>query len=128
MDAHGGWIASVLDLAKFAACFDDPANCPLLTAESIAIMHGRPDGLAGYEASGEPKDVYYSLGWQNRVLDKSSSWVNHWHTGSLPGTATILVRRHDGYNVVAFLNSRTSPKTKQLGNALDKLIGKSINP
>ena len=27
MDSHGGWIASAIDLAKFAAAFDDPDNC-----------------------------------------------------------------------------------------------------
>jgi N-acyl-D-amino-acid deacylase len=120
MDAHGGWLASAEDMARFAAAFDDPENCPLLSAEAIARMHQRPDGLAGYEADGKPKDVYYSLGWLNRAL--ANGHVNHWHTGSLDGTATILIRRQDGWNMIALLNTRTSPKTKQLGLAIDQLM------
>ncbi len=34
MDSHGAWIASAGDLAKFAAAFDDPNNCPILSYES----------------------------------------------------------------------------------------------
>ena len=32
--------------------------------ESIEKMHGRPEGSAGYEEDGRPKNVYYSLGWE----------------------------------------------------------------
>ena len=66
--AAGGVIASALDLARFACAFDDPQHCPILSPESIQQMHGRPPGLAGHEPDGTEKDVYYSLGWQNRVL------------------------------------------------------------
>jgi N-acyl-D-amino-acid deacylase len=44
MDAHGGWIASAVDLVRFAAAFDDPARCPLLKAGTIAEMFARPEG------------------------------------------------------------------------------------
>jgi len=123
MDAHGGWIASAVDLARFAAAFDDPDHCPILTRASIDLMYGRPPGLAGHTESGEPKDVYYSLGWQNRVLDGGG--VNHWHTGSLPGTATILIRRHDGRNFVALMNTRVSPKSLHLGRDVDATLGQA---
>ena len=42
MDSHGGWIASATDLVKFAAAFDDPDNCLLLTRASIAGMYQWP--------------------------------------------------------------------------------------
>lgn len=125
MDAHGGWLGSVEDLARFATAFDDPENCPILSARSIALMHERPDGLAGYEPSGKEKDRYYSLGWLNRVL--ADGRVNHWHTGSLDGTETILIRRSDGWDMVGLLNTRTSPKTKQLSLALDELMHRAAN-
>jgi N-acyl-D-amino-acid deacylase len=99
MDSHGAWIGSAVDLARFAVAFDDPSKCKLLKPESLQEMHARPPGLAGFDKEGKPKDVFYSLGWSNRVIgdDKTS----HWHTGSLPGTAAILIRRHDGRNFIA---------------------------
>jgi N-acyl-D-amino-acid deacylase len=125
MDSHGAWIASTTDLAKFAAAFDDPDNCPILTRKSIELMYRRPPGLAGHEKDGTKKDVYYSLGWSNRVL--SGGRINHWHTGSLPGTAAILIRRHDGRNFVALLNCRVSPSANHLGRAIDGLLHKAAN-
>lgn len=125
MDSHGAWIASAVDLAKFAAAFDDPDNCPILSRESIELMYRRPPGLAGHEKDGSTKDVFYSLGWSNRVL--SGGRINHWHTGSLPGTAAILIRRHDGRNFVALLNSRVSPSANHLGRAIDSLLHQAAN-
>ena len=120
MDSHGAWIASAVDLAKFAATFDDPDKCPILKSSSIDLMYRRPPGLAGHEKDGAEKDVYYSLGWSNRVM--GGDRLNHWHTGSLPGTATIMIRRHDGLNFVALLNTRISPSASHLGRAIDSLL------
>lgn len=125
MDSHGGWIASATDLAKFAAAFDDLEHSPLLSAGSIQQMHARPDGLAGHTKEGTEKAVYYSLGWQNRVVTEDK--INHWHTGSLPGTSTILIRRHDGKNMVALMNCRTSPSPDRLGRAIDQLLHRATN-
>lgn len=116
MDAHGGWIASAVDLARFAAAFDQPEQCPILSAESIVRMYARPQAAAEDESA----DVYYSLGWQNREL--AGGRFNRWHTGSLPGTATILVRRHDGRNFVALLNARVSPTANHLGRQIDRRL------
>ena len=125
MDSHGGWIASATDLAKFAAAFDDPEHCPILSAESIELMHERPPGLAGHKEDGKPEDKFYSLGWSNRVVGVAK--INHWHTGSLNGTATILIRRHDGKNFVALLNTRVSPSSSHLGRDIDSLLHKAAN-
>ena len=125
MDSHGGWIASATDLAKFAAALDDPTSCPILNAQSIQRMYRRPSGLAGHDADGNKKDVFYSLGWFNRVVGGGK--LNHWHTGSLDGTATILIRRHDGTNLVALLNSRVAPSASHLGRAIDQLLHKAAN-
>lgn len=125
MDSHGAWIASAVDLAKFAAAFDDPANCSLLDADSIDLMHRRPPGLAGLNEDGSKRNPFYSLGWLNRVQNDGN--VSHWHTGSLPGTATILIRRHDGKNFVALLNCRVSPSANHLGRAIDSLLHKAAN-
>ncbi|MDP1560979.1 MAG: serine hydrolase [Pirellulaceae bacterium] len=116
MDAHGGWLASATDLARFAAAFDRPEACPILSADSISGMFQRPLGAAGFEGE-TPKNVYYGLGWQVREVGRNS--YNVWHSGSLPGTATILIRRHDGKNFVALLNSRVGPLVQHLGREID---------
>lgn len=48
MDAHGGWLASAMDLARFAAAFDsDPDKCPILSRAGIDVMYARPSVKAG---------------------------------------------------------------------------------
>ena len=126
MDAHGGWLASAVDLARFAAAFDDPDRCPILSRASIEQMYARPLGSPAMTATAIPEPVYYSLGWQNRVLDDGSR-INHWHNGSLPGTLAILIRRHDGRNLVALLNTRFSPRTEQLMLELDRVLHQAAN-
>jgi N-acyl-D-amino-acid deacylase len=120
MDSHGGWIASAVDLARFACAFDEPAKSPLLKPETITAMYERPEGPSGVDKEGKTKDVYYSLGWMNR--DAADGKANHWHTGSLNGTATILIRRHDGRNFVVLFNSRVSPYSAHLTGTIDPLL------
>jgi len=102
MDSHGGWIASAVDLVRFACAFDDPAHCPILKPESVALMFARPDGPAGYEADGTPKAAYYACGWSVRPTGNGKA--NHWHAGALPGTSTLLVRRGDGLTWAVLFN------------------------
>jgi CubicO group peptidase (beta-lactamase class C family) len=120
MDAHGGWIASAADLARFAAALDDPDCCPILSRASIETMHARPPGLAGHEEDGSEKAWYYSLGWGNR--DVGDGKINHWHSGSLPGTSAILIRRHDGRNMVALLNAQVGASGAHLVGAVDQML------
>jgi N-acyl-D-amino-acid deacylase len=125
MDSHGGWLASAVDLARFACAFDDPANCVLLKEDSIARMFAPPSGLSA--VSTEPGDnAYYSCGWLNRPVGNGGKF-NSWHTGSLPGTATLLVRRHDGRNFVILFNARSSPDAEHFGRAIDARLNRAIN-
>lgn len=105
MDAHGGWIGNASDLVRLAMSLDPKAKRPLLTAASLKSMWARPTGLAGHEPDGKTKDLYYGLGWLVRTLPKEDKF-NVFHTGSLEGTSTILVRRHDGFCWAALFNSR----------------------
>lgn len=117
MDAHGGWIASAVDLVRFAAALDDPATCRVLNAESIARMFAPP---AGMTSSGKtPGDAtYYSCGWSNRPVNGKPEQIDSFHSGSLPGTATLLVRRHDGRNLAILFNARSSPGVSHFGQAI----------
>jgi len=118
-DAHGGWLASAVDLARFAAEFDDPARCRLLRPESIEAMFARPEGALGNEPDGKPKAAYYGCGWSVRPVGVKA---NHWHMGMISGTAALLVRRHDGTNWAVLFNTHAGPDGKFLGASLDPLV------
>lgn len=126
MDAHGGWIASAVDLARFAAAFDDPKQSKLLKADSIRTMFLRPKAVAGFETDGTPKDAYYGCGWLVRPIGKTGK-SNNWHTGSLAGTSTILVRRHDGMNWVVLFNGRQTKNGNNLAPQIDSLVHKAVD-
>jgi CubicO group peptidase (beta-lactamase class C family) len=104
MDSNGGWIARPRDLVHFlmhVSGFAPPRN--ILDAASIRSM-----------TSASAANPGYAKGWS---VNKFDNW---WHTGSLPGTSTIVVRTHGGLCWAAFGNSRrlNSP----LDRDLDDLI------
>ncbi len=106
MDAHGGWLASAVDLARFASALDDPARCPVLQAESLANLYEPPAAPASRKQDGALADSFYGCGWMVRPVGKEGR-ANYWHDGSLPGTATLLVRRADGLSWAALFNQRS---------------------
>jgi CubicO group peptidase (beta-lactamase class C family) len=121
MDSHGGWISSAPDLVRFASAFDQPEKCRILKAASIRTMFARPDGNAGHDKDGKAKDVFYGCGWQVHTLGRDER-VNTWHTGSLDGTSTILVRRSDGLCWAVLFNTRNNAKGKALSGLIDPLV------
>jgi len=56
----------------------------------------------------------YARGWN---INKVPNW---WHTGSLPGTATILVRTAKGICWAGLMNTRS----EGIGGRLDELMWK----
>jgi len=121
-EAHGGWIASAVDLARFAAAFADSQTCPLLRPETIDEMWRRPTGLAGHTAEGSPRPVYYGCGWSVRPVNGGG--VNAWHTGRIAGTSTLMVRRSDGMSWAVLFNSDALPGAtfEALASAIDPLM------
>jgi N-acyl-D-amino-acid deacylase len=109
MDAHGGWIASAVDLARFAAALDDPARAPLLKPETFRLMSAPPPPPAWRKPDGTLDDAFYGCGWMVRPVGKEGK-ANYWHAGSLPGTASLLVRRHDGLSWAVLFNQRSENK------------------
>ena len=80
MDAHGGWIATPEDLVKFLIHTDGLAETPdLLRAATLKEMYQGTKANAGYAS-----------GWAVNAVP------NRWHSGSLPGTATIAVTTASG--------------------------------
>jgi CubicO group peptidase (beta-lactamase class C family) len=113
MDSHGGWIASAPDLLKFVASVDGlPGRPDVLTTASIAAMTARPSIWTD-------SSYWYALGWMVRPVGSGANW---WHTGSLPGTTTLVVRGHNGLAWAALFNTRLSPgdgSDARFVNALD---------
>ena len=115
MDAHGGWVASVVDLLRFVTHIDGQGSAEsVLSSEARQAMVGRP-ALDQWADS----DYYYAMGW--KVRPEPDNW---WHTGSLPGTSSLLVRAgRAGRAWVALFNGR--PKdydTAGFHGELDRLL------
>jgi len=125
MDSHGAWIASATDLVRFASAFDAPAQCPILSEGNVRKMFERPEGLAGFDAKGKPKSQYYGLGWNVTVVDSDSYTASH--SGSLPGTNTMLTRRADGRNVAILFNTRASAESSRVVSAVLPEISSAID-
>jgi CubicO group peptidase (beta-lactamase class C family) len=117
MDAHGGWLASSVDLVRFADAFNDPDHCPILNAKSVRFMFRRPPGRLGFDEQGKPLDKYYACGWM--VRPTCDGGFNSWHRGSLPGTSTLLVRRSDGLNWAVLFNTRPGRDGTPLARKID---------
>jgi CubicO group peptidase (beta-lactamase class C family) len=92
MDSHGGWIGTPNDVVRFAMRVDGFNTTPnILSRKSIETMTTPPAESPGYAS-----------GWS---VNKVPNW---WHTGSLPGVFSILVRTASGLCWAAFANTRTS--------------------
>jgi CubicO group peptidase (beta-lactamase class C family) len=93
-----GWLASAVDLVRFARVFDGVT--PVLSPASVARAFATPE--TGPRRTGR----YYGCGWHVRP---AGGGLVTWHTGSLPGTYTLLVRRFDGLAWAAMFDQRDDP-------------------
>jgi N-acyl-D-amino-acid deacylase len=107
MDSHGGWIASAIDLVKFATAVDGQRGTPLLATDSIREMIASPQLSAQHSTrggkNGSAPDAHCGCGWFVRASGNGANW---WHTGSLPGTTTLLVKAHNGLCWAILFNTR----------------------
>jgi CubicO group peptidase (beta-lactamase class C family) len=101
MDSHGGWLATAPDLVRFATHLD------MLRPRSIAEM-----------TTGTAANAGYACGW---AVNPVPNW---WHSGSLPGTTSIMVRTASGFCWAALLNTRESHG--DTGGALDTMMWQMV--
>jgi N-acyl-D-amino-acid deacylase len=104
MDSHGGWLASAVDLVRFAAAIAVPGK--LLKPELYAQLYEPPAAPVSRKSDGTVASSYYGCGWNVRPIGKRGN-ANYWHSGSLPGTASLLVRRFDGLAWAIVFNQRS---------------------
>ena len=119
MDANGGWIASVVDLVRFGAAFDDPTKCPVLGEDSIRTMLAPPPGRIGHRRNGKAKDEYYACGWDVRPSGRHAGACTKFHAGGLAGSNTLLVCRDDRINWAVMFNSDEGRDGKPFTELLD---------
>ena len=108
MDSHGGWLASAVDLVRFASTFDSPDASPVLNSASVERMFDLPENLP--QSLYTDGDDYYGCGWSVNWFDEEGERRLHAiHSGSLPGTKADLVRHYKGVNWCVLLNQRDDP-------------------
>ena len=124
LEAHGGWIASPVDMLRFAAGVDTYVGPPsLITAASLSSMLANPD-VPGCNSDGSTSAAssasWYGFGFQ------VNQYGNYWHTGSLPGTATEDVIANNQFNFAAFFNTRPL-NANQFASDLDNDLWTAFN-
>jgi len=125
MDSLAGWIATPVDLVRFAASFNDPARSKILSEKSILAAFSRPPGEVGLDAEGKPKAKYYGFGWDVQPIDDTGK-VNAWHAGALAGSSSTLVRRADGIDFAVLFNSQMGLDGAKLPKEVDAKIHDAI--
>jgi len=105
MDSHGGWLATPRDLVLFLNHVDGFKSTPnILKPETIKWM-----------TTPSPVNSGYARGW---AVNSANNW---WHSGSLPGTTTIMVRTATGFCWAALTNTRRTGQP-DIGLALDNMV------
>jgi CubicO group peptidase (beta-lactamase class C family) len=118
MDSHGGWLASAIDLVRFAVHVDGFATKPdILSSNSINTMTTPTTArIIGGKAPG------YAKGWEVYI---DSDENNKFHNGSLPGTISLLVISSNGLCWAAIAN--TWQRNSNMGSDLDQNMWQIIN-
>jgi CubicO group peptidase (beta-lactamase class C family) len=116
--AQGGWVASVLDLVRFAVSVDGRKPPAVLSPATVETMLAAPDLWSGSSPA-----YYYALGWSVRPVADEANW---WHYGSLPGTSSLLVRTHHGMVWSVLFNSRPRDRSRFI-RELDALMWRGLS-
>ncbi|WP_162006554.1 serine hydrolase domain-containing protein [Roseimaritima sediminicola] len=111
MAAHGGWIASAPDLVRLATALEGHSPTELLSPAALERLRRRP------ACSREGQPVYYGAGVQVRVVAPGT--YNLWHNGSLDGTNSLWVLRHDDMAWTVLFNQRYGRNRKPLSGLID---------
>ncbi len=105
MDSHGRWVGTPTELVKFASGIDGlRPSANLLQGASIAAMT--------HPSAANPA---YASGW---AVNSAPNW---WHSGSLPGTTSLLVRTASGMCWAACTNARTGDSSHALDDMMWKM-------
>src|SRR5919109_1344416 len=113
-DAHGGWLASAIDLTRFMVRVDGLGTKPdIVNGTDYTTMTTKSGVL---DADGV--DPTYAFGW---VVGGGYQW----HNGCMTGTIALMGRAPSGITYSATVNTRpsTDPCANKLRQALDTIVG-----
>ena len=113
MDAHGGWIASAIDLVRLFSALDGLGAPAPLTPDTVRLMRARPAPPLWADS-----DDYYGLGWQVRPFADRTVW---WHDGVLGRTVAQVVGNTNGFVRAVLFNARPFSQRafrREVGRAL----------
>jgi N-acyl-D-amino-acid deacylase len=109
-EAAGGWVASVVDLARFVSALSTAAEGGPLAPETVRRMISatpRPGRSGSGESTGG-----YALGWFVETDDRGRRIVSH--GGRLPGTGAFMGWRSDGIGLALLFNTDATPRNESL--------------
>jgi CubicO group peptidase (beta-lactamase class C family) len=127
MDANGGWIATAVDLVRFAVALEDPKHSSILDEASIQAMLAPPEGAVGHTSDGKPKSDYYGCGWFVRQNRRVAGKYNKRHSGMLNGTSTLLMCRDDRINWAVLFNSDADAQGREFAGMIQSPLQKAVN-
>ncbi len=106
MDAHGGWLATPSELMHILLQVDGlPMPADIINAASITTM-----------TTTSTANANYGCGWE---ILPSGDWK---HTGSLPGTSTVLYKTAANHGWAVLCSTRTDITDADLFGELDALM------
>lgn len=111
----GAWIASPIDLVRFANGVDGRKGPALLRPETIRQMTNRP--------SFTPTGGYYGLGW---MLDQNGASLDWSHSGALEGTYALLYRSDLAGGVCFAMTFNGLPESETASDELLEAIGSTL--
>jgi len=118
MDAHGGWVASAVDLLRFVKALETGETA--LKRASVAQMTARPAApVAAANAT-----TFYGMGWMVRPGVNEGNW---WHNGSMAGTAALLVRAGQNRSAWAILLNSRDREGTAIFTEMDQIMWSAIN-
>ena len=104
MDSHGGWLATARELTTFATRVDG------FTTTKNILQRSTVNAMVAPSAA----NTNYAKGW---AVNRVNNW---WHNGSLPGTASVMVRTASGFCWAALANTRRS--NSDMNPDLDRMV------
>ncbi|RJG40619.1 serine hydrolase domain-containing protein [Mesorhizobium sp. DCY119] len=117
LDAHGGWVASAIDLAKFGAAFDyvdGTTRGGILDVETTRLMF-TPHASISPAKDSRPAQAY-GYGWM--VAGEGDKIISR-HTGVLPSTGAVLLHFPSGINLGFIANIGQAPDGAFIGRMID---------
>ena len=114
IDAHGGYVASPIDLTRFLNAVGGATGKQLLAPATVQTMLARPD-LPEYRAAA----TYYALGW-----NVAPGHIVMGHNGALTwGTSSIIGRLPGGITYAFCTNRLPTDIRAWLGAMMDGVAG-----